>query len=109
MGNFKEEKKLQNAILLYLGSRKDCLAYRSASLKIEDKNGIWHQPLPKGHPDIICMIQGGKVIYIEVKAVDGRQSIEQKVFEKRVKELGGIYLMPRTFKAFEEMFAAACS
>ncbi len=105
--NRKEEKKLQNAILIYLGARKDCLAYRSASLKIEDKNGIWHQPLPKGHPDVICLVRGGRVIYIEVKNQEGRQSIEQKVFEKRVKELGGVYLMPRSFDQFVQEFEAS--
>ena len=102
--NKKEEKKLQNEILIYLGTRKDCLAYRSASLKIEDKNGIWHQPLPKGHPDVICLVDGGRVIYIEVKSHDGRQSIEQRVFQKRVEELNGVYLMPRSFSQFMNEF-----
>ena len=50
---------------------------------------------PKGLPDII-VIAGGLFFGLEVKKSDGRQSPDQKAFEKWVKDHGGRYHVVRS-------------
>lgn len=46
----------------------------------------------KGIGDIVCILPGGKHMEIEVKA-NTKQSPDQKIHEKRVTELGGVYVL----------------
>ena len=54
------------------------------------ENGGWMRFGQKGSPDI-CVVKDGFFIGLEVKQKGGRQSPEQKDWEKRVKEAGGEY------------------
>jgi len=49
----------------------------------------------KGISDIIAIING-KIICIEIKTIQGRQSTYQKEFQKEVEGAGGIYFLARS-------------
>lgn len=50
-----------------------------------------------GSGDIIGILAPkGKFISVEVKAEDGRQSAQQCIFEKMVKQFGGYYILARS-------------
>jgi len=44
--------------------------------------------LPKGFSDLMCVLPGGKICFIEAKMPYGRVSPEQKAFIERMKSLG---------------------
>jgi hypothetical protein len=52
----------------------------------------------KGVGDIICILGNGsgRHVEIEVKAPKGKQSPDQKIHEKRVTELGGVYVLAKS-------------
>lgn len=53
----------------------------------------------KGSGDLLGIIgPSGKLLVIEVKTETGRQSTQQKNFEKMIKDLGGIYILARSEK-----------
>lgn len=54
----------------------------------------------KGISDLKIEIPNGKIISIEVKISTGVQSSDQKQMQKRVEDLGGIYLLVRSFEDF---------
>jgi len=57
----------------------------------------------KGLCDLIA-IKNGMVVFIEVKAENGRQSDEQKVFEAKINSAGGIYILARSIDDVEWLF-----
>ena len=52
----------------------------------------------KGFPDLILLIPNRRYPYlcVELKTEDGRQSPEQKAYQKLVDEAGGLYLLTRS-------------
>lgn len=57
-----------------------------------------HSPYAmKGIPDII-MVVNGRFIGLEVKSESGRQSDEQKEFERNVTKNGGAYYLIRSIE-----------
>lgn len=50
----------------------------------------------KGVADIIGVLPNGQFLAVEVKTATGRQSLEQKIFEKNVKANNGIYILARS-------------
>lgn len=54
----------------------------------------------KGTADISAIVEGGLSLRIEIKFNKDRQSDDQKTYEGKVNELGGIYLIVRTFEQF---------
>lgn len=51
-----------------------------------------------GVPDIICCLKSGHWLGIECKTPDGKQSDEQKAYEKAVKKNNGLYVVIREEK-----------
>lgn len=56
----------------------------------------------KGQPDLIAM-KNGKVWCLELKSIKGKQSKEQKEFQKRCVDNNIKYLVVRDFKDIEEI------
>lgn len=50
----------------------------------------------KGQPDLVLLLDGGKCVLVELKTSKGRQSEEQKDFQKAVGLLGFTYLVWRS-------------
>ena len=56
-----------------------------------------------GEPDLTLFLPKGKIIMIEVKTPTGRQSKQQKAFQKRVEELGFEYLIARDLEDIKRL------
>jgi len=49
----------------------------------------------KGLADLTAM-KNGKIIWIEIKRPDGKQSDYQKLFQQHIEDEGGIYIIARS-------------
>ncbi len=58
--------------------------------------------LIKGVADFTYLKSDGKILYMELKAEQGRQSKEQKRFEQVVTDLGHEYAIIRNFEEFQK-------
>lgn len=98
------EGKIQKEILTFL-KRKGVFCWRNNNGALYDKNinngfgGYRSNPyaLP-GVADILGIMpdQTGRFLAIEVKGPKGRQSSAQILFERRVKSLGGVYILAKS-------------
>lgn len=64
-----------------------------------------------GMADLTGLVSCGKRLEIEVKAPEGRQSVEQKVWERVIVSLGGLYCLARSTDDVDRFLAnhlAAC-
>ena len=71
--------------------------------------GFCHNPkmtfgLCPGSADLIGLTKDGQFLAIEVKSPRGKPSQEQLDFATTVRRLGGIAIICRSVKAFEELF-----
>lgn len=51
-----------------------------------------------GVPDLAVVLPAGRMLWIEVKSQVGRQSLEQKDVERRLQDLGHVYLLARSLQ-----------
>lgn len=65
----------------------------------KNKNYFEQIGLMAGVADLICVLPN-KVLFIEMKAKKGRQSLEQKQFQQRIETLGFEYCVVRDFETF---------
>jgi len=56
--------------------------------------------LSAGIADLSYLIDGGRIVFIELKSAAGKQSANQKAFEQRVTELGAPYYIVRDIYEF---------
>ena len=90
----KSEALISKEIQSYL-KRIGVFHYRSQVYIGNTKTGAFLQTGVKGLADITCILQD-KLLFIEIKKADGRQTIAQKAFMYRVRQLGHYYLLART-------------
>jgi len=98
------ENKVQLAILKWLKA-KDYYCWRNSNLTRKIQGKYISNPYSKaGQGDIVVVLPGGKHLEIECKrTVGGRQSVDQVMHERRIKALGGYYLVAKSLdevKAF---------
>ena len=62
-----------------------------------------------GVADIVVLLKGGDVIFVEMKTDKGKQSASQKEFEKIVKELGYNYIILHNTDECEQFAEAITS
>ena len=62
----------------------------------------------KGLCDLIA-VKNGFTVFIEVKAPNGKQSDKQKIFESRIRDAGGVYILARSLEDVEWLFQAGLS
>jgi len=53
----------------------------------------------RGSSDIHATLKGGKSVKIEVKTTD-KQSVHQRKYQQQIENVGGIYLLIRSFDEF---------
>lgn len=68
----------------------------------KNKNYFEQIGLMAGVADLICVLPN-KVLFIEMKAKKGRQSLEQKQFQQRIETLGFEYHLIRDFDEFQTL------
>ncbi len=85
------EKEEQRAVLEYLALKK-WFAWKTNNAGIYKASTQSYIPAQtKGISDITA-IKSGFVLFIEVKAYNGKQSEDQKIFEKNIRDHGGNYI-----------------
>ncbi len=89
------ERAIKQAILLYLGSRRDTLVWNNPTGSAILPNGAVVRYGCVGSPDIIGVIDG-RPLGVEVKTATGRQSDAQRAFEARWVACGGLYILARS-------------
>lgn len=103
-----KETDIQNAICEYLALKKHFF-WRSNNIPAFSKNpngSMRMHRMPKysrnGVPDII-VIKDGFFIGLEVKIPKGKQSENQKIFERELKEAGGEYIVVHSIEDVQEI------
>jgi hypothetical protein len=86
-----KEGETQKAILEWL-AWKHVFHYRNNSGAFVDSNKHFYRFGAVGSPDIVCVVNG-QYVGIEVKAPRGRQSENQKEFQRQLEAAGGRYLL----------------
>jgi len=95
----EKESDIQNAICDYLALKKHFFWRQNTAPTIQrHADGGFHframgKYALKGIPDIIVVTDGGYAVFLEVKVKSGKQSPEQKEFQRRVKDKGGEYYL----------------
>jgi hypothetical protein len=97
--NTTSERQIQHEILSTLGSRPDlAMIWRNNTGKarsLHDPNVVVSFGVP-GSPDIIGFLRNGRFLGIEVKAARGNQSEQQRRFQARCEQMGGLYVLARS-------------
>ena len=96
----KKESQIQKGVINWLLYHK-CFVWRNNTGSYETAAGHYVSYGFKGSPDIVGMLPNGRFLGVEVKTVIGKQNKDQKIFEQRVKECGGIYIIARSIDDLE--------
>lgn len=89
-----EETKLQDAIRAEL-SKAGIVRRNNVGTFLTINGNPINIGLP-GEADLTLFQKGGKTVFVEVKTPTGRQSKQQRTFQKRVEELGFKYKIVRS-------------
>lgn len=57
----------------------------------------------KGVADLVCVLKGGRVVFVEFKSETGSQKPEQRAFETKIKRLGFEYHVVRSLEGFKNI------
>ncbi|QDP67625.1 MAG: putative nuclease [Prokaryotic dsDNA virus sp.] len=103
------ESKIQTKIIKHLQSRGVyCWRNNNAAIwdpKLNNGRGGYRfsSQGKRGVADILGVLPGGQHLEIEVKSAVGVQSPEQKIHQKRVEDLGGMYIVARSVKDIDHL------
>lgn len=97
----KTETAIQNAIRVKLSEVG--IVVRNNVGRFFTANGYPIAVGVVGLADLTLFAEGGKTIFIEVKTSTGRQSKQQKSFEKAVTKLGYEYIVMRSVEEAEKL------
>lgn len=91
------EKQIENQILSYLATRKECFAFKfkdqAKFIGGRYRKSNWEI---NGVADLCCLMDNGLTLWLEVKTDKGKQSKNQKNFEKIIKKHKGYYHVVRS-------------
>lgn len=100
-----EESNIQRDGIKTLENTPGLIVLRLNSGKVPVRGG-WMQLCPAGTPDIVVFSQNGRVGWAETKRPKGKnheagyRSDEQIEFERRVRNFGHLYCIPRSAEDF---------
>ena len=95
MGSIEEHQKILVEILIEFGTRSDMKIWANNTGTAYRRGRMLKFGLV-GSGDILGIIEGGTFLSIEVKSGKARQSKQQKIFQKMVTSLGGLYIVARS-------------
>lgn len=93
----EKESDIQRSIIDYLTLKRHFF-WRNNSGSFKTERGGFYSFGAKGSPDIFVLTQGGFLVQLEVKTKKGRQSPEQKEWQRRSEELGAEYYVVRSIE-----------
>lgn len=109
------ETNIQNAIIIKIGERADTMVWRNhtGAFRAMDNPQRIVQVGLVGSPDILSVVAVtitpemvgktvGVAVGIEVKTATGRQSEQQKKWQKAFEKKGGVYLLARSPEQAQE-------
>ncbi len=88
------EAVLQRLIIARVNAIPGCFCWRQNTGAFRTKNGFVHFGLV-GQADISGVLRGGRRLEIECKSESGRLTDEQKEFQRKITELGGLHIVAR--------------
>lgn len=90
------EAEIQARGMALIGSREDCRVFRMNIGRARDpRSGRVIQFGIPGMSDLLIMLQGGGVLWLEVKTSTGRQSEQQRRFAEVCERFGHAYRIAR--------------
>lgn len=91
------EQAFMRALMPALVAALPIRIWRQNAGKFETTRGHWVEGAPKGAADLVGLViagqHKGRHLEIEVKGPKGRQTDEQRNWERRIREFGGIYVV----------------
>mgnify|MGYP006283264231 CR=1 FL=1 len=94
-GGQREKREVENKILERFGCRSDMVV-----VPVNVGAAVFGTQLVrfmrKGFADLLFLIEGGRTLFVECKTKVGRQSKDQKRFERIVSDLGFVYILARS-------------
>jgi len=102
------EKQLQQAILRAFGTRGDLRIWR-ANVGVARIGRRVVRFGVTGQADLTGILPDGRRLEIEVKAPDGRQSEDQKNYQRMIERFGGLYVLARSVEDVERAVESARS
>jgi hypothetical protein len=100
------ENKVKAEVLKYLEVRQ-IKAWSNSSGVVQIRPGKFMSFGLKGSSDILGILPGGRFLAVEVKALEGRLSSEQREFLADIKALGGMAVVARSYRDIEAALMAA--
>jgi hypothetical protein len=99
----KSENKIQQECLLYFQAncKKD---EKFIFIPNEGQQRFISIGLHPGCADVMLLLEGAKVVFVEMKTLTGTQSDKQKKFQNDVEALGFQYYLCRSLESFIEIF-----
>lgn len=90
------EKDVKKAVLSYLDAKKHLYFVVQNQGQYDPRKGVYHRfKGTRGAPDLMVHIGAGVWYCIELKSSTGRQSKDQREFQKKVEEKHGDYYIVR--------------
>jgi len=89
------EKQIQNAILRAFGTDPQLRLWRANVGVARMGHRVVRFGVP-GQADLTGILPGGLRLEIEVKSANGRQSTEQRAFQRMIERFGGLYILARS-------------
>jgi hypothetical protein len=89
------ERQIQNLILLTFGTRHDCRVWRANCGVARIGPRVVRFGVP-GQADLTGILPGGLRLEIEVKTTTGRQTPEQRAYQRIIERFGGVYVLARS-------------
>ena len=99
------EGRIKAAVLRYL-ERRGFFAWNNPSGAVRIAPDRWLHFGKKGSADILGCLPGGRFLAVEVKAHDGRLTPEQSEFLEKVRGLGGVAIVARSFRELDKALRA---
>jgi len=90
-----KEKRIQNDILRAFGTRRWMRLWRANVLAARMGNRFVRAGV-RGQADLTGILPDGRRVEIEVKSSTGRQTKEQRNFQRMIERFGGVYVLARS-------------
>lgn len=91
----RPETQVQNAILRTFGTRADMRLWRQNTGAVSYHGRTVRFGIP-GAADLTGILPGGLRLEIECKSAAGRQSPDQRKYQRIVERFGGVYVLARS-------------
>lgn len=90
-----KERQVQNEILRAFQTKREMRLWRANVGVARIGNRVVHFGVP-GQADLTGILPGGVRLEVEVKSADGRQTEEQRNFQRMIERFGGVYVLARS-------------